>query len=703
MTGHAASLGTREKFLPLLADALNPFSQDRVDSAWEAVPVDLPDINDAAFRELLQTVDLVRRGTGSRGVLLYGERGSGKTHLLNRLRRHVIGNGLGWFSAVPPLTLPERFFRHVLQSVVEDLLRPGSSGLGPLEEALCGLLLEKETFALPVTGGDPAQRLSGLLAQRGPQDSPTLERWFQEIALERSLDPDVMSVLPHYLARTARFEAYSWLLGRPISEEALARLGALANIEDEGRARDVLRTLIRLLPSGGALVLAFDQLEGLQVRAGDLEGLRAYANGVTGVLAASPNVVVVSCVQIYFLELLRGPKAAIHASLFDRLGQDLSGLRLLNRLEARRLVLRRLEVRTDDLQTIRRSLGEVDPFWPLSVGAVEGMVPKPGIPVRELLGKCRGVFEERRRALLSGLEAAVAPMATTLAEATPNPLVASLEAAFQETLDEERKRPTTKLDEGVYADGLLRLVDALNRPGVQAERSAIADVDLILQCGSERLGVSVCHSEQMTSLAARLRRLVEMAEALPRHRLTRLLVLRDLRLPISKGARKAQGYLRELAEKGNLFLRPSAEAYAALSSARRLLASAAAGDLTLAGTPVEMSDLKSWLSKETPAPLATFFDGLVETVDEVAEGGAAKLAKDVPDIGNTAPGGEASVERLVEYLQRVFLATVPDAAAGAGVSSARLLELVFAHPGIAGFLRGAPPVVFLSPDALERS
>ena len=69
----------------------NPFQLNRIDSAWEGQFTDVPEINSAAFQQCRQSIEAVRTTGQSRGLLLTGEPGSGKSHLLRRLRQAIDG------------------------------------------------------------------------------------------------------------------------------------------------------------------------------------------------------------------------------------------------------------------------------------------------------------------------------------------------------------------------------------------------------------------------------------------------------------------------------------------------------------------------------------------------------------------------------------------------------------------------------------
>src|SRR5918911_5475731 len=107
----------------------NPFGHTVVTDAWHPAGSDVPEIHARAFAACAAALEEVRTQGRSTSVLLHGEAGSGKTHLLARLRRHWAdpGSGAGAdavFIAVRLQTGPRRLWRSLRRSVAEDLLRP---------------------------------------------------------------------------------------------------------------------------------------------------------------------------------------------------------------------------------------------------------------------------------------------------------------------------------------------------------------------------------------------------------------------------------------------------------------------------------------------------------------------------------------------------------------------------------------------------
>ena len=103
---------------------INPFRNSIVRDAWDPGKIDVPEINEAPFRLCLEALDSVRAERRSTSVLLHGEAGSGKTHLLNRLRTAVKSQTrFQIFVSVRLQSSPHRFWRYLRRSMVQDLVQ----------------------------------------------------------------------------------------------------------------------------------------------------------------------------------------------------------------------------------------------------------------------------------------------------------------------------------------------------------------------------------------------------------------------------------------------------------------------------------------------------------------------------------------------------------------------------------------------------
>jgi hypothetical protein len=661
-----------EAALGLLHTVPNPFVQVRVDSAWDTLGLDVPAINDAAFQTCIQTIRDVRTTHQSHGLLLAGLAGTGKTHLLARLRRWLYEQQSGSFVYVLPVTAPDRFHRHVLHAVAGDMLRrpPEGRPLGQMEIAIAHHLMADPHASLDAMASwwDEilSQHPAGLLL------FDFLRGSLASVADDLELDPAVLSVVLQHVARLHRSEARAWLLGRPLTEDECAALSVAGTLDDEMRAADALATLVRFAGGRSTLVLAFDQVEGLQTDRTDVVPLLSWGHGIADLLAQTRNVAVVTCAQISFLDDLR---QAVGLALFDgRIAERRARLDVLSAAQAVELVARRLQ-RSEELQQVRlvqrhRIAGEAldDPSWPLGRGPIETLAVKPDLTARKLLVDCRELFDVRRTEM-TGAPPSQASTSETLVD------------VWERTLAEEAARPIDRIDEGVYVDGLLRAADAIPALGLRASRSKERDVDLRVESGSQSMDVAVCHAENMKSLAARLHRLVEMSRRSPG---TRLVVVRDQRLGISPRAKKTREYLDELAALGTRVLRPPKEAYDALAAIRRLLAESAAGDLTLDGREVPPDQLKRWLADDIPAAVR----------DLAAELGGLDAPAD--------PAVDTALEHLHDLLRKEFVVELTSAASGLEQTPDWTRALIERHADTVGRIEGTPELLFLQPEAMAR-
>lgn len=657
-----------ERLIALLAGVPNPFAQVRIGSAWD-VSADVDSINAQPFQRCLDLVDDVRRAGSAHGLLVSGLAGTGKTHLLGRVRRALLVHERGWFVYVPPVTSSERFFRHILQYLAEDVLRTARQDVAAsqLESAVArhfmangaGSVLETADWWRRVRGEHPpGARLHAFLRDA-----------FDPVTDALDLDGPVMRVLACHLAGVHRLAARDWLFGVALPEDDLRDLGVAVTLDEEERARRAVFTLLRLAAPHMVVLLAFDQIEGLQRSPEETEPLVAFGHGVRALLDGAPNVLAVTCAQLSFLPRLRD---ALGAALFEGgVAEQRDALEALSPAQARALVADRLR-RADDLQTLRMALraagdtAAASELWPLNDEHVTRLTARDR-PAREVLLACRALFDERRQTLL-------------VPHGTPPRHAAAVEPTLDDTLaaalEAQRSLPDA-IDDGVYGDGLMRALglsmpDAHAAPAPPAARK---DVDLVVTHAGRTTGVSICNARHMTSLAARFKRLLGVRE-----RFDRLVALRDARLPISPTADKTNERLEELQQGGTPLVRPPAEAYAALAAVRKLLHDAAAGDLTLGARSVPVEELSAWLARHMPQPVRDL---------------CADVLGDVPaELPALAP--------LQALLQEQGLLELSAAAARAALSADAVRHAARAHDDVLGYLPGPPEVLYLRVAGLRR-
>src|ERR1035438_6929405 len=113
---------------------LNPFGDSAFGSPWNEIPADVPSINDVAFHAVLSELTQVRMGAKGASIVITGEPGSGKTHLLGRLRK-AIGRDITYIYVrcnASAVTL----WRHFRAALAADLLKQESGQPSRLQRVL---------------------------------------------------------------------------------------------------------------------------------------------------------------------------------------------------------------------------------------------------------------------------------------------------------------------------------------------------------------------------------------------------------------------------------------------------------------------------------------------------------------------------------------------------------------------------------------
>ena len=115
---------------------MNPFRDTIVASPWEATRTDVPEIHSEVFDRCLEGIEHVRQSGHSAALLIHGEAGSGKTHLLSRLRTHLAPQAPTathrpecLYVWVRLQTSPRMIWRTLRRTLVDDWFRPVSGAI----------------------------------------------------------------------------------------------------------------------------------------------------------------------------------------------------------------------------------------------------------------------------------------------------------------------------------------------------------------------------------------------------------------------------------------------------------------------------------------------------------------------------------------------------------------------------------------------
>jgi hypothetical protein len=672
-----------------LASITNPFRSAIVSDPWHWDVVDVPEIHKEAFDLCRSSLDYVRTEHQSTSVLIYGEAGSGKTHLLARLQAYLAGHltiygqaPAAVFVSVRLQTSPQMIWRHLRNKLGEDLLRPTADGRSQLER-----ILLPRIAAVCADIGEPGSWLERVQREARNSSSASaasaasaaidemedvLDRLDQQTRLD---DRDLMVVIGHLLLGRFRRDARAWLRGDSLPENSLRQLGLNADqdYEAEERARRMVLSLTRLTGPDIPLVICFDQVEALQSHQNDLAGLYKYGQMIGFLRDETSNTLLISCILSTFLSTL---KQAIISSDLDRLA--LAGERNLASLtpgEAKRLVEARLNS-SAEMREVRPA--GLDRFWPLKETDIDEALRLRKNTPRLLLSYCAEKFDLVWRPDL-------------LNERLP--VEDFLNQNIEERLEQSAATASAEQADQILTHGLPMLL-RLSKPAWESRViERFRDADMVFESPRGRITIILCNHRNMTSLAGRLRRLRDQIgeEVLEDSTREKFILLRDARLPIGTHARKTREHREQLLAHGFQWVNASSEMIAALDALRGLISDTKAGDLSCNGESISISSVQEWLMANLDRKLPP----LRELLDEV-----------LPENNGFNDEDFEICDDLNELLNNHHLVSVTDAAFRLGCDEARIESLARLHPERFGLLNGPPAVLFQltlqAPDSADK-
>lgn len=634
--------------------ALNPFRGSVEVDAWGTGDAerDVTSIHRSAFAKCCEAVDAVRSGDSSAGIVVHGQAGSGKTHLIGRLRRRFTDPFIDptyeqltqAFAYVQLNTHFSSLRRHTRRCVANDLLR-SFSGSSQLER-----LAVTRLMSVAEGGGCVKMWWDYLLEERRDD----LDALLYELGDREQLSPDIVTVLGHVIRRRHRLEVSGWLRGDPLTDLAYDRLGiAPANPDDdpEQQAWNVLRDVMRLAGPEIPLVLCFDQVEALQVTREETQAFFAFAQLIADLYNADRNLVLISCMQTEFSELMA--RQVPEYALARMKGYAVCQLLPLNLDQSRQLLVNRLRRR----ESTREAQGDLSP---LTDQDLKNFLGKNGhCSPRELLDRAARRFDELR-----GTVVETKPLAERLADEWEN----RRESALRSNTPEQT--------EDILRDGLPRLVHAVDPEWRTSQGRPAAGLDYVLTgpLGEASVGVKVCTGVNANSLWRPLQKLNSLYPERMQPKLQKLVLLRDERTPIRKSATKTLELIASLEKKDALFYRVSPEALAALDALRKLLADSQAGDLDIDGETLTFTTVLDWLRGHLDGALRELADVLI--------------TQDCGEIRSTL------TDRMQESLVENYVASAEVLSQELQVSANELVDAARNRPDLFGVVEGTPTAIF---------
>ena len=322
----------------------NPFLSSVFGSPLDQNPADVSEINAAAFEKCRHLVADVRRHKLTQALLLFGEPGSGKTHLLSRLRESLEVDSLdgheSLFIPIRMVTSAPMLWRFLRRHLAAALLRQHN---------------------------DKTRALARVI------------RVSREEIEEQ--DRNLSIVIGNLMDGVHFGDSAAWLRGDDLPEETLKTLGISA-LSDEDELEAASRRIIAMICGLGEpfpFVFCFDQLEALRSFSEDTSGFFKLGQIVSDLHDGTHNVALLSCLQTSMLPVL---ESAVQSADRDRMLQHRAGLLPLNWHQAIKLVHARLA-----------TVPEIQDQHPIDEADLKDLFQPDGLCVaRKVIVRCQDLF-----------------------------------------------------------------------------------------------------------------------------------------------------------------------------------------------------------------------------------------------------------------------------------------------------------------------
>ncbi len=415
------------------------------------------------------TPEQVQRGHG-RTLLVLGESGAGKTHLLRALRAQVHSSRMGYVGYLQMTSEVGDYSRYVLRSLIDSMERPYDAP-ALHESALMYLSDGLAEGRVPIPP-DELERLRTAELSETELDSAIggiIDRVVRTEGLE-TLEVDVLHALlllqrrdPALQRRVIKYLRCESLTGH--DRKLLGGLAARDQPEDPLRTVRQLAAIMYELQMA-AMIIVVDQIEETIPDGQTVTRLQQAFDSLRAIADAVPSaVVVISCLDDVYTTV----RPKLSRSLVDRLESDPGAVRLTSQRqldEIEQMLLRRLEHLYSEFDVPWRDDDPLYPFTTLQIEAVSKF------RARDVLAKFRDYHAACIKAgtLVGQTEQAAPPMVSNAGIVVPPALIPEppsttppvVHSALDRMWNDLRTKSVALPDDD---DGVLTLVEQALRAG----------------------------------------------------------------------------------------------------------------------------------------------------------------------------------------------------------------------------------------------
>ncbi len=617
---------------------LNPFIYSIVTDPWDnRKEKSVSEINKHAFDLCITSLKTIQNHKCSVSLLFHGEPGSGKTHLLNRLRVHVYKQqNLHIFISVRLQSSPHRFWRYLRKSFIESLMQKKQKHTQ----------LEKLIFyKLKKTSGKKSIKIK------------ELDYIIEKIGIKNNLSFNLCTIIKHIILKKHKNETLSWLKGLSLPESSIKKLGLAVeknsneNHEEEDIAREFVLEICRLAGHTIPVILCFDQIEALQrYQEGDPKSLFIFGQAAGTIHDQTNNVLIVSCIQSFFIDLL---KKSVMESDYDRMAMYQSTLNPLTKEQALKLVCARLNSCSDITKT------SIDSLKSKYKEELNSFIGTHGEVARKIISKCASLFN-------------------TWGEIEPE-TDNNIDIFLTKKLEERKKITEKGLDpsktDDIIQSSIPSILNIIDNSWKESEKKLPNGIDMVLYNQNFKTGVSFCNHENMRKMVFKLKNICDLTKS---NQLDKIILIRHKNLQIKKTAKKTNYYLNILQKENRVIIKnPDNSLLSTLESLRTLLADVKSGDLSNRGISIKFNSVKNWLK-------SNLSDSVKDLLEKITD-------KEIILKNNQNPD---HINSILDIIDKEKVIKVAEIAKILDLSPEKILKTVQNSKSKIGYLSASPPVIF---------
>ena len=240
----------------------NPFSQNiiRASHVWNESPPDIESLNAHASDAVFKTLDEIKAGHyPTTSLLITAQNGTGKSHIISRIRRHLKQNGKALFVLANRFNNLDKIKEGFQKHLAESLSHEGAHEVSQWQEIASKITLTSLENLKPSSKIPSTQGLVQKFTSKGVE---TAGKWIQRISdtfcrVNRLRDPEVIKAILWCLSKNEQPYAVGWLSGKELAQYKANEL----RLPSHRQSFDTVLQVLEVVSYFYELVVCFDELD----------------------------------------------------------------------------------------------------------------------------------------------------------------------------------------------------------------------------------------------------------------------------------------------------------------------------------------------------------------------------------------------------------------------------------------------------------